>query len=221
MKPGRFILIQVIIIAAVVLIGGLVYYYWHQGYQYVSTQDAAISAPSINAVSPSSGTISHVGITTGQRVTKGQTIMTESTPTTSAKGVTTTKTVNITAPITGVVANVTAHSGQSVGAGTPLYTLVRMNKIDVVANVPETRIRHVSPGQTVNIYVAAHPGVTFSGTVRAIQPTTQSFFSLIPTSATAGTFTKVIQRVPVTISIQSAGYSLLPGESASVRITVH
>jgi multidrug resistance efflux pump len=63
--------------------------------------------------------------------------------------------------------------------------------------------------------------VSFTGSVEAIQPTTQSFFSLIPTAATSGTYTKVTQRIPVELSIAAAGYTLLPGENAEVRITIH
>ena len=63
---------------------------------------------------------------------------------------------------------------------------------------------------------SAYPGVTFHGHVTAIAPATQSFFSLIPTSATAGTYIQTVQRVPVNIQIHTDGHTLLPGESMSV-----
>lgn len=229
MKQSRVILINVLIIVALILIGGIVAYYWSQSYDYVSTQDAAISAPTIPIAAQSSGTVQDLSVTTGQRVSQGQTIAQETvaaTTVTTAKGSKTpaaagTTLINITAPVAGYVANVSVANGQAVAAGTPLFTLVQLSKVNVVANIPETKIRNVSVGQSATIYVDAHPGVSFTGTVEAIQPTTQSFFSLIPTAATSGTYTKVTQRVPVELSIDAAGYSLLPGEDAEVRITIH
>ncbi len=228
MKQSRVILINVLIIVALIIIGGVVAYYWSQSYDYVSTQDASISAPSVPVAANATGTIENLSVSMGQKVTKGQIIAQEvvTTPaTTTAKGkvsaASSTTTVNIDAPTAGQVANLTAANGEAVTTGTPLMTLVQLSKVTVTANVPETKIRNVSVGQSATITVDAHPGVSFSGSVEAIQPTTQSFFSLIPTAATSGTYTKVTQRIPVELSIDAAGYTLLPGENAEVRITIH
>ena len=230
MKQSRVILINVLIIVAMILIGGVVAYYWTQSYDYVSTQDASISAPTIPVAAQANGTIQNLSVAVGQRVSQGQTIAEETVttaPAATAKGSKTTAAtsgtsiVNIVAPVSGYVATVSVANGQTVAAGTPLVTLVQLSKVTVIANIPETKIRNVSVGQSATIYVDAHPGVSFTGTVEAIQPTTQSFFSLIPTAATSGTYTKVTQRVPVELSIDAAGYSLLPGEDAEVRITIH
>lgn len=228
MKQGRLILINVLIIVAILIIGGVVWYSWSQNYNYVSTQDASINAPSVTVVALQSGTISGIDVTTGQRVTKGQVIAQESVATTSASSAKSGKTagasselINIAAPVTGRIATITTGAGQTVAAGSPILTEVQLTHVTVVANIPETEIRRVSAGQSATIYVDAHPGVAFTGTVEAIQPATQSFFSLIPTTATSGTYIKVEQRIPVTLSIDNAGYALLPGESCTVRITVH
>ncbi|OLZ10918.1 efflux RND transporter periplasmic adaptor subunit [Sulfobacillus thermosulfidooxidans] len=231
MKQSRLILINILIIVALILIGGVVAYYWTQNYDYVSTQDASISAPSIPIAAVTPGTIENLSVSLGQHVTQGQVIGQELTTVTTSASQTgkgksatsspTSTTVNIVAPVNGVVANLAVHDGQMVSAGTPLVTLVQLSHVMVIANIPESKIRNVSVGQSATIYVDAHPGVAFSGTVEAIQPTTQSFFSLIPTAATSGTYTKVTQRIPVELSIDAAGYTLLPGENAEVRITVH
>ena len=226
MKQGRLILINILILVAVILIGGLGAYYWSQSYNYVSTQDGAISAPTIPVPALAPGTIEGLSLHVGQRVTKGQIIAqetvagTSSSAKSSSKSTATTSTVNVVAPVTGTVATVSATNGQMVGTGTPLFTEVKLNQVTVVANIPESKIRHVNVGQTATIYVDAHPGVSFTGTVQAIQPTTQSFFSLIPTAATSGTYTKVTQRIPVILSINTAGLALRPGENCEVRITI-
>lgn len=223
MKQGRLILINILILVAVILIGGLGAYYWNQSYNYVSTQDGVVSSPTIPVPALAAGTIQGLSLHVGQQVTKGQVIAQETVAgtVTSGKSTTsTTSTVNIVAPASGTVATVSAANGQVVGAGTALFTEVKLNQVTVVANIPESKIRHVSVGQTATVYVDAHPGVSFTATVKAIQPTTQSFFSLIPTAATSGTYTKVTQRIPVILSINTAGYTLLPGESCEVRITI-
>ncbi|PSR32117.1 MAG: secretion protein HlyD [Sulfobacillus benefaciens] len=222
MKQSRLILINILILVAVIIVGGLGVYYWNQNYNYVSTQDASVSAPTIPVPALAAGTIENLSLQTGQHVTKGQIVGQEIVAgTATGKGAAATTTINLVAPASGTIATVSTSNGQVVGAGTPLFTEVKLDQVTVVANIPETKIRNVSVGQTATIYVDAHPGVSFTGTVQAIQPTTQSFFSLIPTSATAGTYTKVTQRVPVILSINTAGYSLLPGENCEVRITIH
>ncbi|MHB1611984.1 MAG: HlyD family secretion protein [Sulfobacillus sp.] len=227
MKQGRLILINILILVAVIIVGGLGMYYWNQNYNYVTTEDASVTAPTIPVPALAAGTIQNFALQVGQHVTKGQVVGQEQTVSmpTSATGKGSTSpaytTLNIVAPASGTIATVSTSNGQVVGVGTPLFTEVKLDQVTVVANIPESKIRNVDVGQTATIYVDAHPGVSFTGTVDAIQPTTQSFFSLIPTSATAGTYTKVTQRVPVIMSINAAGYSLLPGENCEVRITIH
>lgn len=220
MKLSRIILINLMVIVALVLVGALIAYYWVQNYNYVSSQDASIAAPTVQVVAPAAGVLSGIHVTVGQHVTKGQVIGQE-TVAAPGKAAMSGGTVNITAPITGSVASIQAYAGQSVAQGTALLSAVRLNQITVVANILETKIHRIRIGQTVSIHVDAHPGVTFTGHVSAIQPATQSFFSLLPTSASAGSYTKVVQRVPVTIAINAAGYTLLPGESCEVRVTIH
>ncbi|AEJ38560.1 secretion protein HlyD family protein [Sulfobacillus acidophilus TPY] len=228
MKQGRLILVNILIILALVIIGGIVWYTWNQNYTYVSTNDAQITAPSVPIVALAPGTLSNLSVNVGQHVNQGQVIGQETVaggatvPTKGSKTASTgSTTVNIVAPVSGRIATINTQVGSVMATGTPIVTEVNLGQISVVANIPETKIRNVQIGQTATITVDAHPGVSFTGTVQEIQPTTQSFFSLIPTTATAGTFTKVTQRIPVILSIDNAGYTLLPGESAEVRITVH
>ena len=220
MRIGRLILMQLLVIAGLGVIGAVGWYYWHLNYTYVITQDASITAPSIPMVAMASGSLTSISVKPGETVASGQVIGQETMPVTRKGAGATTTTVNLTAPVAGVIATVDALPGAPLAAGTPILTEVQLGRITVVANVPETRIRNIHPGNTATIYVDAHPGVSFSGTVKNIQPTTQSFFSLLPTSATAGNFTKVTQRIPVTLSIDSAGYTLLPGESCEVKIQI-
>ena len=69
------------------------------------------------------------------------------------------------------------------------------------------------------------PDVKFSGKVFLVGSSTASVFSLIPANNASGNFTKVTQRIPVRISIESAdnnkdisSFNILSGMSAVVKI---
>ena len=56
-------------------------------------------------------------------------------------------------------------------------------------------------GQKVAISVDTYPGVTWKGTVASIAPASGSSFSLLPAQNTTGNWVKVVQRIPMIISI--------------------
>ncbi|MCY0882069.1 MAG: efflux RND transporter periplasmic adaptor subunit, partial [Firmicutes bacterium] len=182
-SSSRMILTEVLIIVAVLLIGGIGAYFWNQSYNYVSTDDASVNAPTVTVAAMANGNVSSLDVKTGQHVTKGSVIGTETIAPTTAK--TAASTVNIVAPVSGNIATISVHAGQAVAAGTPILTEVELNHVDIVANIPESEIRNITVGQTATITVDAHPGVSFSGHVTQIEPATQSFFSLVPTAASA------------------------------------
>lgn len=124
----------------------------------------------------------------------------------------------VVSPVTGVVTAVSATTGEAVFPGQALLTLTEPQYADIVANIPETAIRNVKDGQSVNVTIDAYPGTLFTGTVAAIQPATQASLSLFPASALSGTFTKVTQLIPVMINIDTQGDRMYNGLSAEVRI---
>lgn len=77
----------------------------------------------------------------------------------------------VRAPAAGVVASRTARVGQIVGmAGEPLFRLTRDGQIELEAEVTETRLHSVEPGQSVRVEVAGFPEPV-NGTVRLVAPT--------------------------------------------------
>jgi membrane fusion protein (multidrug efflux system) len=127
----------------------------------------------------------------------------------------------ITAPITGAVGNRTVRVGQYVQAGTQLMTLVPLSRTYVVANYKETQLTKVRPGQSVKISVDSFPGATVHGHVQSIAPASGQEFALLPPDNATGNFTKVVQRIPVKISLDAndpfAG-ELRPGMSVEPAI---
>ncbi len=78
----------------------------------------------------------------------------------------------VTAPDDGVITARTANIGQVVQAGTEMLRLLRRNRIEWRAEVPEADLAAVRTGQKVNMTTAA--GVQLGGSVRSIAPTVQS-----------------------------------------------
>lgn len=70
----------------------------------------------------------------------------------------------------------------------------------VQANLKETDLTYVHPGQPVTITIDTYPDRTWRGTVQAIAPATGGQFSVLPSENSSGNWVKVVQRLPVRIS---------------------
>ena len=71
----------------------------------------------------------------------------------------------------------------------------------VTANLEETRLRGVAPGNAVKLWLDAFEQ-PFKGRVVWINKSTGAQFALMPRNVVAGEFTKVVQRVPVRIWLE-------------------
>ncbi len=121
----------------------------------------------------------------------------------------------VAAPVTGIVSKKSVEPGQIVQRGQPLLAVVSLDDVWVTANFKETQIRHMHPGQEAEIEVDAY-GTTFKGHVESVAAATGSRFSLLPPENATGNYVKVVQRIPVKITIdpgQHAGELLRPGMS--------
>lgn len=107
----------------------------------------------------------------------------------------------IAAPIDGVVGNRTLRVGQYVQAGTQLMAVVPTAAAYVVANFKETQLTDVRIGQAVEIRVDMFPGQVFHGRVDSLSPASGQEFALLPPDNATGNFTKVVQRIPVKITL--------------------
>lgn len=112
----------------------------------------------------------------------------------------------IVAPAEGYVTKRSAEVGNQVQAGQPLLAVVALaqEKIWVTANYKETELRDVRPGQKVQFRVDTYPGKVFRGRVNSIMAGTGSAFSLFPPENATGNYVKIVQRIPVRISIDEA-----------------
>lgn len=127
----------------------------------------------------------------------------------------------IRAPADGMVGQRQVHPGQYVGQGSQIVTLVPLPAVWVIANYKETQMTRVRAGQPASIRVDAFPDAVLQGRVAAESPASGSQFALLPSDNATGNFTKIVQRIPVKIVLDSPNPlqdRLRPGMSVVVTI---
>jgi membrane fusion protein, multidrug efflux system len=111
------------------------------------------------------------------------------------------KYTQIRAPFPGVVVKRYRHLGDFASAGVPILSMYNPDLLYVTANLEETRLGGVAPGNAVELQVDAFTE-PFRGRVVWIDKSTGAQFALMPRNVVSGEFTKVVQRVPVRILIE-------------------
>jgi membrane fusion protein (multidrug efflux system) len=126
----------------------------------------------------------------------------------------------ITAPENGFVSERKVLPGQLVSPGTQVISLVQRD-VWVQANYKETQVRRMHPGDPATIRLDALPGVLLNGKVDRVAPASGSEFALLPPDNATGNFTKIVQRVPVKIVLDSGQPNLTrlrPGLSVIAKV---
>jgi membrane fusion protein (multidrug efflux system) len=124
----------------------------------------------------------------------------------------------IRSPVVGFVVKKNARSGEVIQIGQPIYMVVDSSRYWVEANIEETEIRFVRPGNSVIINVDSYPDQRFEGKVMEVLGATVSEFSLFTPQRLTGQFIKSTQRIPVKISVTNTHGLLKVGMLAVVRI---
>jgi membrane fusion protein (multidrug efflux system) len=107
----------------------------------------------------------------------------------------------IVAPFPGVVVHLYRHLGDHVPAGTPVLSLYNPELTYVEANLEESKLEGVAPGNRVRLDVVAF-SKPFRGRVVWVNRATGANFALVPRNISSGEFTYVVQRVPVRILVE-------------------
>jgi membrane fusion protein, multidrug efflux system len=127
----------------------------------------------------------------------------------------------IRSALTGRVGDRTVRVGQYAQPGTRLMTVVPVQSVYLTANFKETQIGRMRAGQPASLRVDALPGKALHGVVDSFAPGTGSEFALLPPENATGNFTKIVQRVPVRIRIDTDEQTrklLVPGLSVTVDV---
>ncbi|MCX2801094.1 HlyD family secretion protein [Microbulbifer thermotolerans] len=126
----------------------------------------------------------------------------------------------IVAPVAGVIANEVPVVGEMIPAGINVISMLASEELWVEANLKETELGEVRPGQQAEVVVDAYPNFKWQAQVDSLSPASGSEFALIPPQNASGNWVKVVQRVPVRLRLYPAKNApvLRAGMSARVRI---
>jgi membrane fusion protein (multidrug efflux system) len=108
---------------------------------------------------------------------------------------------HVRAPFAGIVGRTNVEPGAVVAPGQPLLALISTSDASVMANFKETQLERIRIGAPAEVTIDAFPGVVWRGRVESFSPATGAEYALIAPEPAAGNFTKVVQRVPVKISL--------------------
>ncbi|MGE0829345.1 MAG: HlyD family efflux transporter periplasmic adaptor subunit [Hyphomonadaceae bacterium] len=130
----------------------------------------------------------------------------------------------IRAPVAGVVTQLNVQVGQRIEISQPLMIVAPLQQAYVDANFKEGQLGRVRPGQPVELHADLYgDDVTYHGRVEGLGGGTGSAFAVIPAQNATGNWIRVVQRVPVRISLDPAELTAHPlrvGLSMQARIDV-
>jgi membrane fusion protein, multidrug efflux system len=129
------------------------------------------------------------------------------------------KYTQIHAPFPGVIVKRYRNLGDFASAGVPILSMYNPDLMYVTANLEETRLHGIAPGNTVELEVDAF-AEPFRGRVLWIDKSTGAQFALLPRNVVSGEFTKVVQRIPVRIAIEKDDRWPQLRAGLSVRATI-
>lgn len=132
--------------------------------------------------------------------------------------------VKVRAPISGFVAQREVYPGMLLQPGAHLLDIVPLDQIWVVANIKETEMARVRPGQRVRLSADYYGSrITYHGVVQGLAAGAGSAFSILPPENATGNYIHIVERVPVRIAIPAAQlrrHPLRPGLSMVARIAI-
>ncbi len=127
----------------------------------------------------------------------------------------------VQAPYDGIVTQVNKlQPGMYLGASTAAFGLVSTDHVWVQAEPKETQLTYAKNGDPVDVSFDIYPGRTWKGTVESVAPATDQNFSLLPAQNSSGNWVKVVQRIPVRVSVETkpGDPPLRAGMSADIDI---
>lgn len=131
----------------------------------------------------------------------------------------------VLAPSSGIITQRKAQVGEKVGATDPLMALVPLDQIWVDANYRELNLKYLRIGQKVTLFADMYGrSLTYDGRIVGLNPGTGSIFSVLPPQNATGNWIKIVQRVPVKISLdpeQIKAHPLVLGLTVTVKTNTH
>ncbi len=120
--------------------------------------------------------------------------------------------------------NAACSSGQRVAAGAPLMSLIALDRVWVEANFKESQLQRLRIGQPVALAADVYgKKVEYHGSIEGLGAGTGAAFALLPAQNATGNWIKVVQRVPVRITLDAkelADHPLRIGLSMEAKVDI-
>ena len=128
---------------------------------------------------------------------------------------------SIVAPFDGIPNNVESIAvGAFLNAGQSAFPLVSTNDLYIEANIRETDLTYVKEGNPARVTIDAYPDASVAARVTTLAPASGSVFALLPPQNATGNWVKVVQRIPVRLSVDQALDHLALRAGMSVKISI-
>jgi multidrug resistance efflux pump len=217
----------VLFIAAAVLplvIGGAIagLSIWHDSVYYVKSTDARVLGTMFQVTSPGTGQVLRLRYDVGDAIQAGQTVAIVDIGNAALPGLSPSVphlSHNVVSPRSGTVVKRWIHEGERVTQGANMLTLVDLNSLYVIADIDETKVSQVQPGQTAIVYLASLDD-NIAGQVSGLTPATMDLVTTVAAGAPGSVSSGQTPLVPVLVSIDYGNRPVYPGMSAEVTIHV-
>jgi membrane fusion protein (multidrug efflux system) len=128
---------------------------------------------------------------------------------------------SIVAPFDGIPNNVESIAvGAFLNAGQSAFPLVSTHDLYIEANIRETDLTYVREGNPARVTIDAYPDTSVAARVTTLAPASGSIFALLPPQNATGNWVKVVQRIPVRLSVDQALDHLALRAGMSVKISI-
>ncbi len=128
----------------------------------------------------------------------------------------------LVAPITGTIARRSVQIGARIAPGSPLMSVVALSDAWVDANFKEGQLQNIRIGQPAQLHADVYgDDIVYHGKVAGLGAGSGSAFALLPAQNASGNWIKIVQRVPVRISLdprELLEHPLRVGLSMHVRL---
>jgi len=205
-KKTKKTIITVVVFVVVIGLGVLGYFIWDVN-TFFSTQNAKVTATTVNIVPSAPGKLTRWTVNVGDMVTENEVIGRVE------------NTAYLRSPVKGRVVKSSGVVNQMVSQASVIGVIADTSDMYVQANIEETEIMKVKEGQKVIVKLDAFPGKNFEGIIKEIDMLTQDALGGSISFTTSGTFTKITKLIPVKISlIDNVDLSLVLGTNATIKI---
>jgi multidrug resistance efflux pump len=121
--------------------------------------------------------------------------------------------------VDGIVVQKATEAGNNLETGQVAFTIADIDHAWIAANIEETSVALIKPGQPVMINI--DEGGTMQGRVLEVRKAAAAQFALIPSDNASGNFIKVVQRIPIKVELDPhQKMQLRIGQSVEIRIRV-